>query len=170
MFKDQENSDEVWGREPFVDEVVLKVFSPEIGKKQKRGHFNLVVEIYHQIDAYSLSKLRQRVIEFLDENYNQSNGWNVWVTLSKQYDVNYGNKEERWAKNDDVDHNDPEYLRLADDRDIYELTDKMNTIRLMDMKNNYIPGTKSRPYNKWARAKKADDNNNNESESDSDSE
>lgn len=159
LMQDKENADEVFGREPFVDEVILKAFSPERGGWQRRAHFNLVLEIYHQVDTYSLVKLRDRMKDFLDESFQQSKGWNVWVTLSKQWDVNYAIKEERWAQNDAVDHEDPEYLRLASDKEVYEITENMETMRLVDFKNDYLPGTKVRPYNAPRKVRQAVETN-----------
>ena len=135
LFGDSKSMDEVFGKEPFVDEVRRKAFAVEIGAKQRRGHFNFVVEIWHQVQKYSIPKLRIRLKEWLDKNIKESSGWNVFSRRLKESNkINYANKEERWKYNDEINQDDPEVERLSEeDKEIVELTTDMGKkVRILE--------------------------------------
>jgi hypothetical protein len=117
ILEDPDSADFIFGKAPEVDTVESKAFGVEIGKKQKRGHFNWVVEIKHSVPKYSVYKLAARLKQFLDLNYTASKGWNVHATLQDKRLTNYANKEDRWAKNDSIEETE-ELLRLSDPRQL----------------------------------------------------
>jgi hypothetical protein len=93
----------VFGAYPFVQRVVAKKFGLEVGEKQHRGHFHLLVEISHLVQKYNIGKFRLRFQSFLNTNYGASKGitnWNVYTRLTKDAAINYANKTSRWAANE----------------------------------------------------------------------
>ena len=133
------DADAIFGADPWVHAVDVgqNDFGVEVGRNMHRGHFHLKVVITHQVPKYHLGKLRQRLTDWLNENWGgegQSNGWNVSIRLLDSHASNYNNKEERYAKNDEVpDETDEELLRLSDDRDLIEIiTRGMKHVRILE--------------------------------------
>jgi hypothetical protein len=138
LFQDAEAMDTVFGKAPLVDTVSREQYAAEVGHRKFRGHFNLSVKIWHQVDKYSVGKLRLRLADWLDETHPLPRGrWNVLYRLGKTYLENYSNKEQRREANADAKDSDPEeYERLADDREMHTienaLGDSLQALRLND--------------------------------------
>ena len=81
LMTDMDAANEIWGREPFVEEVRGLAFAAERGHKYHRAHFNLSVELWHSVPNYSLNKLRLRIQDWLNENYGIAKNWNVFIRL-----------------------------------------------------------------------------------------
>jgi hypothetical protein len=137
LFNNNENAEEVFGRDPWVDSVTLRNLGPEAGKRQFRGHAHMTVEIRHRVPKYSLDKLRIRMKDYIYQQTGMS--WNVRTNLMNMYQENYNNKEERWASNDTQDQSDPECERLSDGRPMIEITTQEGrVIRTLSMDNERV--------------------------------
>lgn len=153
LLGDPYTADRVFGMSPWVSKVIFKSFGVEMGNVQHRAHAHMVVEIYHSIPKYNIGKLRGRLLDWLNTTYGKDNGgstgWNVWIKLAPRYQENYANKEERWARNDDIeDINHSEKQRLEDERNMEIITRKMKDIRVLQGNEDQIDDDLKRKYNK----------------------
>jgi hypothetical protein len=150
LLGNQEAVEEVFGADPWVDEIKATSFAVEIGHTRNRGHFNLDVEIWHKVPKYSVGKLNDRMKAFLNDKYPLPKGsWNVWTTLRKGGErINYSNKEVRWDENDKTEY-DAELERLSDERDMNEVINEVgDMIRALDLagSNKRIQELKQNKY------------------------
>lgn len=149
--EDPKPGDFVFGEFPWVQAVRAVAFGLEIGEKQHRGHFHLVVEIRHIMQRYSIKKFRDRFKQWLDKNYGSKKGignWHVYTKLSPRYDVNYANKNNRWAANDAIERSkarsNGEKVRLQDERMVVQV----GKARVLEGNQGIIDSKGRRSYNK----------------------
>ncbi len=125
LFESEAAQSEVFGDTEVVELVDANGPHVEVGGKLHRLHFNLEVELRHQLQLYSLPKLAKRMREHLNREWPESKGWHVWVNLVDRRMSNYANKEGRWEENDRAAGAFDEELlaRLTlDDREVVEQT------------------------------------------------
>jgi len=159
LFGDNEdaenNSAFVFGAYPFVQRVVAKKFGLEVGEKQHRGHFHLLVEISHLVQKYNIGKFRLRFQSFLNTNYGASHGvtnWNVYTRLTKDAAINYANKTSRWAANSTLEKElkgtkgQKELTRLEDERPISVARD--GKTKVLQGNEDIVDSKGIRKYNK----------------------
>jgi hypothetical protein len=68
ILRDEQLRTEVFGSSEVVPEVKVTALSYEIGDRYHRLHAHLTVDIQHQVGAYSVKKLRDRLKAVLDEH------------------------------------------------------------------------------------------------------
>jgi hypothetical protein len=134
LFNDDDSLAEVFGNDPYVHEVAVgeNDFGVEVSSIQHRGHIHVLVTISHQIPRYNIGALSRRLKAWLDTNWGGeiSKGWNVRCNLARGAErTNYNNKEQRYAKNDEIDETDDEVVRLSDTRDLLEEKSNRATVR-----------------------------------------
>lgn len=100
LFASSESMTEVFG-----DPALVKVHDAngphvEVGGQQRRLHFNIEIELRHQVASYNLRGLKHRLRKYLNANWTESRGWHVWLRLIDRKLSNYSNKEARRAAND----------------------------------------------------------------------
>jgi hypothetical protein len=127
---------QVFGNQDVVPEVKVTSLSFEIGDRYHRLHAHLTVDIQHQVGAYSVKKLRDRLKAVLDE-YGQhiTPGFHVNTQYKGRSEAafkNYATKERRKANN----------LAVLEREDVAEeverLSDDMLLLKMKDDPEGYL--------------------------------
>lgn len=113
------NLEEIVGKDPYIKKISTKNLNFEVGKKFHRLHAHFILSIQHYVNKYSISKLRERIKDWMDENGRAlEKSWAVYLTLAPTFKENYASKEARKLKADQLEDKDPEELeRLSDGRE-----------------------------------------------------
>lgn len=106
----------VFGEAPLVKSIAVDRLNWEVGDIQHRLHANLVVTIHHHVGKYSVPKVKDRLQSWLNAQDSPSNGWYVHFIINDRRAENYGNKDIRVPKNNQIEEQDmlsDELQRLA---------------------------------------------------------
>jgi hypothetical protein len=119
--------EELFGDEFLVPSVEISSFEADIGDKFHKAHVHFVVTLKHKLQKYSVKKLKDRVKNWLNQQYTRSKGWYVYTVLMDFRRANYANKHGRDAANQEVDEMaeyQDEIERLSDDRQLFYVEDE----------------------------------------------
>jgi hypothetical protein len=135
IINDEEFRTEVFGNKKAVPRVEVDALGMEFGEKKKRLHAHLQLKIHHQIGAYSIKKMRDRLKQVLDR-YGQdiTPGFHVHTAKNDRAGgayQNYATKEARKANN----------IRVANDSsmsdEVERLSDALVLARIRDSPEDY---------------------------------
>ncbi len=116
LMESNEAISKVFGNDPFVEEVKFGDANYEVGEKRHTGHIHMVITITHSVAAYSVPYLQERLKNWLNANYDGSEGWYVNLRILDTKAINYASKNARRARNAEFEqqyNQDPEYQKLS---------------------------------------------------------
>lgn len=136
----EENLEEICGKEPYMKKISTKNLSFEIGGKYHRLHCHFILSMRHYVAKYSISKLRLRLKDWLDDNgIALERSWAVFLTLAPSFKENYAIKEARKIACEEHENDDPEELeRLSDPREMktYGKVDVLDPTEVLSIYQN----------------------------------